>query len=367
MGAGGAAPPPPGPRAVLRGLDAEGRALAWLHGRALVAGDAAGACRAWDPDLETGGEIRDGSGAGRGLLPAGRAFVALRAAGEGGGGSQAHFVAQDSAGDLRLWQLRGEAGGPEGAAAVPAGPAVAAGTFNLCRAGVLGGLGAAALGADAAQVGVWELASGAEAARLGAAAAPGGGGGGGGGADPPPGMCMALRLVPSPKTGLPLVLAAHEGGAVRLWDLRRADKPLVRQQLFAEPAMSLACAERRGRLVAVVGSAEGRLAVLRLDASEGTCTVQREAETAGGAGLGDAAIRPDGRVFATAGWDGKVRVFGLPRGEPLAVLRHHSGAAAAVEFSPCSRLLASAGGATVALWGVFPPREPVQEGVGVKP
>jgi len=364
MGAGGAAPPPPAPRAVLRGLSAEGRALAWLPGRVLVAGDAAGACRAWDPDLETGGEIWDRSGVGRGMLPAGRAFVALRAAGRGGGGSLAQFMTQDSVGELRLWQLRGEAGGPEGAAAVPAGPPVAAGTFNLCRAGVLGGLGAAALGADAAQVGVWELASGTEVARLGAAAAAVGGSGGGGG-DCPPGMCMALRLVPSPKTGLPMVLAAHEGGAVRLWDLRRAAEPLVRQQLFAEPAMSLACAERRGRHVVVVGSAEGRLAVLRLDASEGACVVQREAETAGGAGLGDAAIRPDGRVFATAGWDGKVRVFGLPRGEPLAVLRHHSGTVAAVEFSPCSRLLASAGDATVALWDVFPPREPSKEALGV--
>ena len=357
--------PPPPPCAVLRGLGAEARALAWLPGGALAAGDTAGECRAWEPGLETGGAVSsrgaEGDGGLAGLLPAGRAFVALRAEGSGKGPAPGRFAVQDSAGDLRLWQLRGEAGGPAGAEAVPAGPSVVAGTFNLCRAGVLGGLGAAALGSDAAHVGVWELGSGAEVARLGGGGDARGDGGGSGGQQPP-GMCMALRLVPSPQTGVPLLLAAHEGGAVQLWDLRRSAEPLIRRKLFAEPAMALACAARKGRLVAVAGSAEGRLAVLRLDASEGSITVRSDAELPGGSGLADAAIRPDGRVFATAGWDGKVRVFGLPRGEPLAVLRHPSGKAAAVEFSECSRLLAAAGGSSVGLWDVFPPaRGPAQD------
>jgi len=357
----GPAPPPPPPCAVLRGLGAETRALAWLPGGALAAGDTAGECRAWEPSLETGGAVSsrgtEGDGGLAGLLPAGRAFVALRAEGGGEGPAPDRFAVQDSAGDLRLWQLRGEAGGPAGTLAVPVGPSVVAGTFNLCRAGVLGGLGAAALGSDAAHVGVWELGSGAAVARLGE-----GGYARGDGGQPPPGMCMALRLVPSPQTGAPLLLAAHEGGAVQLWDLRRSAEPLTRRQLFAEPAMALACAERKGRLIAVAGSAEGRLAVLCLDPSEGSITLRSDAELPGGSGLADAAIRPDGRIFATAGWDGKVRVFGLPRGEPLAVLRHPSGMAAAVEFSECSRLLAVAGGSSVGLWDVFPPaRGPAQD------
>lgn len=39
------------------------------------------------------------------------------------------------------------------------------------------------------------------------------------------------------------------------------------------------------------------------------------------AGSGDVRIRQDGRLFAAGCWDGRVRLFSLPRREPLAVLK----------------------------------------------
>ncbi len=39
------------------------------------------------------------------------------------------------------------------------------------------------------------------------------------------------------------------------------------------------------------------------------------------AGIGDIAVRPDGRLLATTGWDGAVRIFHRRRMQPLALLK----------------------------------------------
>ena len=44
-------------------------------------------------------------------------------------------------------------------------------------------------------------------------------------------------------------------------------------------------------------------------------------------------VRSDGRIFATAGWDGRVRVYGVRSAKEVAVLKFHKEAAYAVEFA----------------------------------
>lgn len=45
------------------------------------------------------------------------------------------------------------------------------------------------------------------------------------------------------------------------------------------------------------------------------------------------AIRPDGRIFATGGKDGRVRLFGLASGKSLAILAYHSNIIEAIRFT----------------------------------
>jgi len=75
----------------------------------------------------------------------------------------------------------------------------------------------------------------------------------------------------------------------------------------------------------VSGAADSKLAILGLDCGARSLSVRAVLDLPK-AGTADVAVRADSRVFASAGWDSKVRVFGYPRGKPLAVLHYHRAA-----------------------------------------
>ena len=122
----------------------------------------------------------------------------------------------------------------------------------------------------------------------------------------------------------------------------------------AAAAAQSATAVRAAPLCGVSASADAPLFFLRVDPAAGTLAVAATA-AAPSAGVGDAALRADGRVAATAHWDGRVRLWHARRGAALGVLRYHSKAAAAAAFAGAhSGLLASGGrDGAVAVWSVF--------------
>ncbi len=70
----------------------------------------------------------------------------------------------------------------------------------------------------------------------------------------------------------------------------------------------------------VSGSAENQLVCFRLDLDARTCVV-REATELHKEGIADIALRGDGRIFATAGWDCKVRMYSYRKATCLAILK----------------------------------------------
>ena len=110
--------------------------------------------------------------------------------------------------------------------------------------------------------------------------------------------------------------------------------------------------ERRS-IDVIAGGASTQLTWLQLDAAQGSLTRRRACKLAQ-AGIGDVCVRNDGRVVGTGGWDGSVRVFHARRAKPLAVLKHHKRAVAAVAFSAETGMLASGGrDGVIALWDVY--------------
>ena len=171
------------------------------------------------------------------------------------------------------------------------------------------------------------------------------------------GMCMAVKLFQDAQ-GKILLAVGYEGGHVVIWSIpvekernRNFLKPLALGKLHSEPIMAL---EIDGLgTTGVSGSAEDKLIAFTIDYSSGVVAALSSIDVRK-EGVADVAVRGDGKLLASAGWDGKVRVYKRATGKALAVLKYHSQAASAVAFSPQTHVLASgARDGTVALWDVY--------------
>ncbi|KAJ0404987.1 hypothetical protein P43SY_004904 [Pythium insidiosum] len=73
-------------------------------------------------------------------------------------------------------------------------------------------------------------------------------------------------------------------------------------------------------------------------------------------GINAIRLRGDQRIFATAGWDHRVRVFHTRTLKPLAILKYHTDSVFAVDFTPDHNLLLSASkDHKIAVWSIYSP------------
>jgi len=301
--------------------------------------------------------------------------------------SDSEFLSQGRDGIVRLWKV------------LPSGIADSAerewdaGCHNFCRLSIGHVLGRPMLAIpliEASNVCLWDFQSGQPAMLLPGSNLPG-----------KHGMCMALKifspssssnssssastspastspassssctlsLAPSTPSsasssassscppGPPLMLTGLEDGVVALWDLRRVSAPLSYRRMHSESLMTLDVAPSGKN--GVSGSADDVISCFALrhaaPASE-ALSVRKELHLPT-AGVSDIKIRHDGRLFASAGWDSKVRLYDMSKEKTsLALLKYHEGQATAVCFSPdlqwtatCSR------DKTIALYKLYTP------------
>lgn len=78
---------------------------------------------------------------------------------------------------------------------------------------------------------------------------------------------------------------------------------------------------RHGMAGGVSGSAGSALACFALRPAHAHPIALAQQLRLPAPGVADVAMRGDGKIFASAGWDGKVRVFGWKRKEALAILK----------------------------------------------
>ena len=119
-------------------------------------------------------------------------------------------------------------------------------------------------------------------------------------------------------------IAFHEGTSrgvacsvdneIAIWEVRTAEDSSWRRRRLGEGEEGAGGDEKKDKKLGLV---ERRSRRIRLT----------------NAGILCAAIRPDGRIFATGGKDGRLRLFGLRTGKPLAVLAYHANTIEAVRFS----------------------------------
>lgn len=182
------------------------------------------------------------------------------------------------------------------------------------------------------------------------------------GKDKQRGMCMSLSLftplgssVSTAMASTPFIAAGWEGGQLTLLDLRAGGKLAAQAQVATGTNPLLAFdVSKDGRSV-MCGSSAEELSSVEIDYASLTTTVTPFFKCNHG-GINFIRIRSDQRIFATAGWDHRVRVFHTRKLKPLAILKHHTESVFSVDFTPDSSLLVSASkDHKLALWSIYPP------------
>ncbi|XP_069071400.1 guanine nucleotide-binding protein subunit beta-like protein 1 isoform X2 [Pleurodeles waltl] len=167
------------------------------------------------------------------------------------------------------------------------------------------------------------------------------------------GMPMCLRLWQPPSGSSPLLLVGYEDGSLALWSIAEK-RPLSRLPCHQDPVMCLDFDPERAR--GVSGSSDKAPSAWRLDAQQRLQVYKSLTLT--NPGVADVAIRQDGRILATGGWDHRLRIFGWKSLKPLAVLDYHTATVHCVTFSdhdtPSDRLMAAGSkDQRISLWSLY--------------
>ncbi|CAN7988550.1 unnamed protein product [Ixodes hexagonus] len=169
--------------------------------------------------------------------------------------------------------------------------------------------------------------------------------------EPPesPGMAMCTRLCVDGS----VILVGYENGSLATFDTR-CGKQVATMTPFTEPVMCVDFDDVHHKK-GICGSVTNELCVFE-NLQE---LSQRRRVAVVNDGFCSVNVRPDGKIVASGGWDGRVRVFGWKSLKPLAVLDFHKESVQAVRFSEanlCQKgvLLASCSkDRTVGLWSLY--------------
>lgn len=140
----------------------------------------------------------------------------------------------------------------------------------------------------------------------------------------PLGMAMCLNFLSEE-----LIAVAYEDGSIAVWDIQK-QKITSEWKFFNEPVMSFDYSKdlRRG----ICGSVEDEVISWTFDPDEQKIDMGSKVMVTN-PGISDLAIRQDGRIAASAGWDFRIRIFGMKKLKPLAVLSYHTASVHCVQFS----------------------------------
>ncbi|KAL0053659.1 hypothetical protein WJX82_009020 [Trebouxia sp. C0006] len=309
---------PPGPSSVLREHRTDVQALCCHPKKDLLySGDADGEAKLWDLTTE-------------------RALWSQRLHATHAGITTLHFVtcnhstllSQGRDGAIKQWKMSAE-----GTLSREPLQVIETGSYNFCRMAIY-----MPEGHDPAVLEIWNLQTGAPMKQLHQTEGV------------KHGMCMAVQLFNQTARHTLYALVGYEDGEVAVWDVLQGNL-LISKHLHDEPVMAVAVdATGQGGICA---AADNKVHCFSLDLPAQQFTLQATLEVKQ-QGIADICIRQDQRLFATAGWDGKIRVFHYKKQKALAFLQYHKKGLTALAFdSRGQRLVSASRDGNIALWSVF--------------
>lgn len=158
---------------------------------------------------------------------------------------------------------------------------------------------------------------------------------------------MCLRS----STDHPIVMAGYENGELVSFDLRQ-NAELASLDLFSgQPLMCFDYSSSNH--IGLAGSSENSLKQFIADDQLSSMAV-KETISLVNAGINCVKIRQrDSKLVATGGWDAKIRLFGLKKVKPLAVLDFHKDAINTVSFSNENLLVCGSNDTIISFWNIY--------------
>jgi WD40 repeat protein len=147
-----------------------------------------------------------------------------------------------------------------------------------------------------------------------------------------PNMVMALRLVLLASDNLCLLTALESGAVIAQVCVRETSAwtTVYHSTVHTQPTLGLDVALRSGCYFTSGADAVVARHVLPVDGNP--VTAEPEVSKTGHAGQQNLSLRSDDSLFATAGWDSRVRVYSAKSMREVAVLTFHKGSCYAVAF-----------------------------------
>ena len=133
------------------------------------------------------------------------------------------------------------------------------------------------------------------------------------------GMLMCIQFLSCSIVGIGV-----EAGDVGFYD--RSEGLICWHNLFGkEPVLCMDFFEQNGTYFGVVAGATSEIHMLEVHVSERLTISPRKVIKIKHPGISAVRVRQDGKIFATTGWDSRIRIFEFRTGRPLAILRQHAG------------------------------------------
>lgn len=149
------------------------------------------------------------------------------------------------------------------------------------------------------------------------------------------------------------ILSGYESGKILLWDLKSLS---VLSEFQAEDyvsAIDFDPFKNRG----IIANVTDTITIFAINASQEL--TKTSSISIKNRGLNCAKIRRDAKIFCTAGWDSKIRVFSWKSLRPLAALTEHKGSVLDLVYfeddvDSCSNLMASGGSdGQICIWKIY--------------
>lgn len=142
------------------------------------------------------------------------------------------------------------------------------------------------------------------------------------------------------------LVAGYESGHTCIWRAEQRDtefKLVYSSKAHSQPVLSIDVAT--GRKVYYTSAADATVACHSLDLTEPRSSQPVKQLQTKHSGQQSLTVRSDEKIFATAGWDGRMRVYSVKTMRELAVLKWHKQGCYALAFSDLS---------------ITPPEQPIE-------